>query len=117
MVSEPVKSTGVTLPYERQAMNGDEMPDGLPYYDQLAFQLLRPLYDQFKNGKIDRETAMKEKRKILDERECYKIQWQMIDDVSDIIRRTELARADFRKNPTVENGWNLLNACEGRKTA
>ena len=43
--------------------------------------------------------------------------YQIRNDVSDIIRRTELARADFRKNPTVENGWNLLNACEGRKTA
>ena len=117
MVPESNKSTGVTLPYEKQAMNGDDMPDGLPYYDQLLFQQLRLLYDQFKKGAIDRETAQKEKRQMLSEYECYKIKWQMIDDVSDIIRRTELARADFRKNPTVENGWNLLNACEGRKTA
>lgn len=117
MVSEPPKPTGVTLPYEKQAMNGDDMPDGLPYYDQLLFQQLRLLYDQFKKGIIDRDTAQKEKRQMLSEYECYKIQWQMIDDVSDIIRRTELARADFRKKPTVENGWNLLNACEGRKTA
>ena len=117
MVPESNKSTGVTLPYEKQAMNGDDMPDGLPYYDQLLFQQLRLLYDQFKKGAIDRETAQKEKRQMLSEYEFYKIQWQLIDDVSDIIRRTELARADFRKNPTVENGWNLLNACEGRKTA
>ncbi len=117
MVPEPSKSTGVTFPYEKQAMNGDDMPDGLPYYDQLMFQLLRLLYDNFKKGIIDRETAQKKKKQMLSEYECYKIQWQMIDEVSCIVRRTELARADFRKNPTVENGWNLLNACEGRKTA
>ena len=117
MVSEPAKSTGVTLPYEKQAMNGDDMPEGLEYPDQIMFLQLRMLYDQFKKGIINRDTAQKEKRQMLNEYECYKIQWQMIDDVSDIIRRTELARADFRKNPTVENGWNLLNACEGRKTA
>ena len=117
MVSEPAKSTGVTFPYEKQTMNGDEMPEGLPYYDQLMYQQLRLLYDAFKKGIIDRETAQKEKRQMLNEYECYKIQWQMIDDVSDIIRRTELARAEFRKAPSIDAGWNLLNACEGRKAA
>lgn len=87
MVSESGKSTGVTLPYERQAMNGDEMPDGLPYYDQLLFLQLRLLYDTHKKGIIDRETARKEKRQMLDEYECYKIQWQMIDGLYQIQRR------------------------------
>ena len=31
-----------------------------------------------------------------------------------IIKRTETARADFRKNPTVENGYKLLAAIEGK---
>lgn len=117
MVSESTKSTGVTMPYEKQAMNGDDMPDGLSYYDQLLFQQLRLLYDQFKKGAIDRETAQNEKRQMLDEYECYKIQWQMIDDVSDIVRRTELARAEYRKNRTLENADRLCAIIEGRKTA
>lgn len=117
MVSESTQSTGVTLPYEKQAMNGDEMPDGLPYYDQLLFQQLRLLYDSFKKGIINRETAQKEKRQMLDEYECYKIQWKMIDEVSDIVRRTELARADFRKNPSIETAERLAATIEGRKVA
>ena len=117
MVSESTQSTGVTLPYEKQAMNGDEMPDGLPYYDQLLFQQLRLLYDSFKKGIINRETAQKEKRQMLDEYESYKIQWKMIDEVSDIVRRTELARADFRKNPSIETAERLAATIEGRKVA
>ena len=53
MSEENNKSTGVTFPYEKQAMNGDEMPEGLPYYDQLMYQLLRLLYDAFKKGIIE----------------------------------------------------------------
>ena len=66
MVPEP-ESTGVTLPYEKIAMAGGEMPDGLEYPDQILFLALRMLYDQFKKGIVDKATATREKKQLLEE--------------------------------------------------
>lgn len=108
--------TGITLPYETLAMNGDEMPSGLEYPDQLMFLALRLLYDSFKRGMLDRAAAQREKKELYQNYQCYKAQWDMLDDCAEMFKRTELVRAEFRKNPTVENGWRLVAACEGRKT-
>lgn len=114
MVSEPeVKKQA--FPYERQAMNGDEMPDGLEYPDQIMFLSLRMLYAQLKQGIIDRETAVREKKKLAKEYEQYSFVEQMGKEWVQAIKETELARAEFRKNPSVENGYKLLNAVEGSK--
>ena len=117
MVSEPAKSTGITLPYERQAMNGDEMPEGLEYPDQIMFLQLRMLYDQFKKGIINRDTAQKEKKQLLQEYQCYKFRDSMEKEWVEIIKLTELARADFRKNPSIETAERLVAIIEGRKAA
>lgn len=117
MVSEPAKSTGVTLPYEKQAMNGDDMPEGLEYPDQIMFLQLRMLYDQFKKGVINRETAQREKRQLLDEYRVYKFREEMEKEWVDIIKLTEQARAEYRKDPTIENADRLVAIIEGRKTA
>ena len=64
MVSEP-KENNVAFPYERQAMNGDELPNGLEYPDQVLYLSFRMLYAQLRQGVIDRDTAVREKRKLL----------------------------------------------------
>lgn len=115
MVSEPPKSTGVTLPYEKQAMNGDDMPEGLEYPDQIMFLQLRMLYDQFKKKIIDKETARKEKKLLLDEYRIYKFREEMGNEWVEIIKLTELVRAEFRKNPTIETASRLVAIIEGRK--
>ena len=48
------------LPYEKIAMAGGEMPEGLEYPDQILFLELRLLYDSYKRKLIDRETATRE---------------------------------------------------------
>lgn len=117
MVPEPKKATGITLPYEIAAMNGEDMPTGLEYPDQIMFLQLRMLYDQFKKGIINRETAQKEKKQLLQEYECYKFRNSMEKEWVEIIKNTELARADFRKNPSIETAERLVSIIEGRKTA
>ena len=112
MVSE--SSTGVVLPWEQLAIRGEEMPAGLEYPDQVLFLSLRMLYAQKRMDLIDRETAIAEKKKLLDEYEAYKRNWNMGAEWSDIIKKTEIARAEFRKNPTVENGWKIIESIEGR---
>lgn len=96
-------------------MNGDDMPDGLVFPDQVMFLALRSLYDQFKRRVIDRDTATAEKKKLIDQYEDHRRKWHMADNLYQIIRRTELARAEYRKNPTRENADRLAAAIEGGK--
>lgn len=109
------KTTGVTFSYERQAMNGDELPMGLEYPDQVLYILLRALYDQLRKGIIDRDTAIREKKKLMKEYEAYKFVDQIGKEWVEAIKATEIARADYRKNRTLENADKLLIAIEGRE--
>ena len=113
-MSEDKTSTGIVLPWENAAIRGDEMPDGLDYPDQILFLQLRMLYSQKRQGIIDRDTAIREKKKLLDEYKLYQFRDSMEKEWVEIIKLTELARAEFRKNPTVENGMKLVQIIEGR---
>lgn len=107
--------TGIVLPWEKDAMAGLEMPNGLSYPDQILYLELRMLYHQYYQKVIDRETATREKKKLLDEYRIYKFQYELGNQCVDTIRLTELARADYRKNPCHENAMKLIEIIEGRK--
>ena len=107
--------TGTVLPWEIDAMAGSEMPDGLSYPDQILYLELRMLYNQYYQKVIDRETATREKKKLLDEYRIYKFQYELGNQCVETIRLTELARADYRKNPCHENAMKLIEIIEGRK--
>ena len=108
-------ATGIVLPWEQQAIRGEEMPDGLRYAEQILYLCLRMLYAQKKLGIIDRDTAILEKKKLLDEYQCYDFQQKMGDEWVAVIKETELARATFRKDPTIENAEALVEIIEGRR--
>lgn len=107
--------TGTILPWERDAMAGLEMPDGLSYPDQILYLSLRMLYAQYFKKLIDRETATKEKKKLIDQYRCYQHRERMGNEWVEIIRLTELARADYRKNPCHENAMKMIEIIEGKK--
>ena len=113
MVSEPER-TGVTLPWEKIAMAGGEMPDGLEYPDQVMFLELRMLYDQFKRGIVDKPTATREKKRLLDNYRMYQFNDQMGKEWVQQVKLTELARAAYRKERTLENADRLVDLIEGR---
>lgn len=107
MVSES-KVTNAAFPYERKAKDGDEMPEGLEYPDQVLFLCFRMLYSQLKQGIIDRDTAIREKKKLLKEYEAYRFADQMGKEWVQVIKNTELARAEYMKNRTLENADKLI---------
>lgn len=107
--------TGIVLPWEKDAMAGLEMPDGLSYPDQILYLSLRMLYAQYFKKLIDREIATKEKKKLLDEYKRYQYQDEMGKHWVEVIRLTELARADYRKDPCHENAMKLIDIIEGKK--
>ncbi len=103
------------LPYEKIGMSGGEMPKGLEYPDQILFMELRLLYDSYRRKLIDRETATQEKIELLRIYEAHKIVDKMGKEWVDQIKRTELARATYRKEKTIENADKMLACVEGGK--
>lgn len=112
MVSEHNEKV-VGFPYERQAKDGDEMPKGLEYPDQVLYLCFRMLYAQLRMGIIDRDTAVREKRKLLREYEQYKFVDERGKEWVQKIKNTEIARSEYRKNRTLENADKLLFAIDG----
>ena len=103
------------LPYEKIAMAGGEMPKGLEYPDQILFLKLRLLYDSYKRKLIDREKATQEKVELLRTYEAHKIVDNMGKEWVDQIKRTELARAAYRKERTLENADRVIECVEGKR--
>jgi hypothetical protein len=101
------------IPYERIAMAGGEMPDDLEWFDRTLFLQLRMLYHQFKQGIVDRETASREKRKLLKDRDFQLFQDNFTKDVARKIMETEQARQEYRNNRTLENADAIILAFEG----
>lgn len=112
MVSES-KRTGVVLPWEQAAMKGQEIPKGLDYPDQILFILLRDLYARFRSGKINEEDAVAMKTALLDDYRGYSFNWESGQRWVEIIRKTDIARAEYRKNRTLENADKLVSALDG----
>lgn len=106
-------STGVTLPYEKQAMRGDPMPDGLTFPDQCMFQALAALYVRYRMGTVTREQAATEKKSLLDNYRVYQFNWEMGERLVEVIKKTETARSLYRKDRTLNNADNLLASIDG----
>lgn len=103
------------LPYEKIAMADGEMPSGMEYPDQILFLSLRLLYNSYCRGMIDRETATREKLELLNQYEANKIGESAVKECADLIKRTEVARANYRKNKTIELADKIVYCIEGGK--
>lgn len=113
MVPQSGQSSGIVLPYEQAAIRGEEMPKGLDYPDQILFIMLRDLYERFRNGKIEKESARKEKMQYLEEYRGYKQNWEMGQHWAQVLIKTDLARSEYKKNPTIENADRLVAVLDG----
>lgn len=102
-----------TLPYERSAMQNAPMPHNLMFPDQLMYQSLALLYARYRLKLISREQASVEKKQLLREHENAIFFWGLGKRWSEIIKKTEIARAEYRKNRTLENADRLLSSIDG----
>lgn len=112
-----VSGTGVTLPYEKEAMHGLDMPDGLEQPDQLMFLCLRQLYEQKRAGLIERNRAVQEKGRLLEEYRIAKFRYDLWERGAAMWQRIEAASSEYRKSPSVKAADKLLEAIyrAGRK--
>lgn len=98
-------------------MNGEEMPDGLPLPDQMAYTTLRNIYRAYHDKTISRDMAAAEKRRLRREYEQAKDNWafwgRLADHRAKLLRNSEAAKTACRKEPTAENALLLCNVLDG----
>lgn len=102
------------LPYERQAMANEPLPEGLSMAHQLMYLSLRTLYQLHYAGKISREQAQHDKGELLNELDKVERMEQfnnkLAKHTADMYRDIELAVTTYRKNRTVDNADRVINA-------
>lgn len=105
------------LPYERAAMHGLEMPDGLDLLDQYMFLSLRLLYSSHKKGAISREVGQIEKGKLMHQysiaRNRFRFEADRSDSFSAQRMRIESASNAYAKDRTLDNADRLYKALYG----
>lgn len=105
------------IPYERQAMAGEPIPDGLSLPDTMLYITLRGIYQQYRAGHISREQGAADKRKAVVEYHrlvsrleigdrCREHAVQMWKDI-------ELLTSEYRKNPTLETADKIVQKIYG----
>lgn len=106
-----------SFPWERQAMKGEPMPEGLKLHEQMAFLAMRYIYLSYYAEKITQGQASEEKQKVRREYEKaeknLKIQQKYIDYHVKQTTATEWIMREVRKNPTPENAIRLCNIIDG----
>lgn len=110
-------SETLSFPFEREAMRGDMLPDGLSLHDQMAYVCLRTLYHDYHEKRLDRDAASAEKRKILGAWRMAKGSAEFEDKLTSYYAqlhiRTERAMAEVRKDPTPEKAIKLCDVIGG----
>lgn len=86
------------------------MPDGLPPEEVTLFLRIRLIY---RSG-LSKDDAKKESLKCLDLYRQEQFQNKCLNHYVDVIKRTETAASDYRKDRSLENADRLIAALEGR---
>lgn len=106
-----------TFPWEQAAQRGQELPEGLALADMMAYTTLRNIYGAYREKRIDREQASREKRLLRREwekaKEAEAFDRKMTDRHTRLIRAVERAVCDCRKEPTPENAVRLCDVIDG----
>ena len=108
----------MVFPYEKEAANGDQIPDGLSLVDQVAFRFLRSMYRDIRTGVQTREQAIEEKGKMTyqyDKEKRSMEHWSKMGSYwAEKYSRVEAAQSAYKKNRTLENADALSAALDGR---
>lgn len=101
------------LPFERAAMRGEEMPDGLCLAEQRAYLALRILYAEYRKGNIERERASREKRKIINQLEQEIKTDELNAKIAQLWKNIESPAREYSLNPSVETADKFYAAVYG----
>lgn len=94
-------------------MVGEKMPEGLAIADQIIYLGLYWIYASSRKGFINREDARRMKIGLIQDCSHFRFRDELGAHWAELLKTTELARAAYRKERTLENADRLLAAIDG----
>ena len=111
LVDETWKSTMTEFTFEREAMQGKPLPQGLDIADSCLYVALKNLYAMYQNKLISRKDATEEKRRLVYNWTTDKAKLDFLNRDSETLRdRIGAASEDYKNNPCIENAEKLYAA-------
>ena len=111
LVRETWKSTMTEFTFEREAMQGKPLPQGLDIADSCLYVALKNLYAMYQNKLISRKDATEEKRRLVYNWTTDKAKLDFLNRDSETLRdKIGAASEDYKNNPCVETADKLYAA-------
>ena len=111
LVDETWKSTMTEFTFEREAMQGKPLPQGLDIADSCLYVALKNLYAMYQNKLISRKDATEEKRRLVYNWTTDKAKLDFLNRDSETLRdKIGAASEDYKNNPCVETADKLYAA-------
>lgn len=99
------------FPFEKDAMNGRPLTQGLDIADSCLYIALKNLYAMYRNKLISRKDATEEKRRLIYNWTTDKSKIEFLNRDSEELRnKISVASEDYKKNPCIENADKLYAA-------
>lgn len=103
----------MVLPYERLAMKNEPIPDGLDLTDQKMYLSLAILYLRYHAGRVSRETAAEEKKKLMRSYLAEKKEVERVRQIACLWKRIEIPAREYVFDSTKENADKFYAAVYG----
>ena len=111
LVDETWKSTMTEFTFEREAMQGKPIPQGLDIADSCLYIALKNLYAMYQNKLISRKDATEEKRRLVYNWTTDKAKLEFLNRESETLRdKIGTASEDYKNNPCIETAEKLYAA-------
>lgn len=111
LVGETWKSTMTEFTFEREAMQGKPLPQGLDIADSCLYVALKNLYAMYQNKLISRKDAAEEKRRLVYNWTTDKAKIEFLNRESEALRdKIGTASEDYKNNPCIETAEKLYAA-------
>ena len=111
LVDETWKSTMTEFTFEREAMQGKPLPQGLDIADSCLYVALKNLYAMYQNKLISRKDATEEKRRLVYNWTTDKAKIEFLNRDSESLKnKIAAASEDYKNNPCVETAEKLYAA-------
>ena len=111
LVDETWKSTMTEFTFEREAMQGNPLPQGLDIADSCLYVALKNLYAMYQNKLISRKDATEEKRRLIYNWTTDKAKLDFLNRDSETLRdKIGAASDDYKNNPCIETAEKLYAA-------
>ena len=109
--AENWKSNMTEFDFEREAMQGKPIPQGLDIADSCLYVALKNLYAMYRNKLISRKDATEEKRKLVYNWTTDKAKLEFLNRDSESLKnKIDAASEEYKNNPCIETADKLYAA-------